>query len=126
MPQIADTPVLSWSATQKSRVVLSPITLPAGRTLADFDAFTLTIREDPKFPRTGAAVSDNINPLGDGWAVSVTSSGAVVGSTLVFDFASPSAPGYRRYSMDVRATGGTAGPVSLLRSTWLTVLPLTT
>ncbi len=120
--QIADTPKLEWPAGQR-QVVSVPVTLSSGNVLTDFATFTLTVREDPGFPRTGASLNDNLDPHGDGWASAASASGTASGSTLTFVVTVPSSPGRKRYSLDVWAIGGTAGPVQLVNSTWLTVLP---
>lgn len=121
-PQILDSSY-SWPANQKQQITLSPITLPIGRTLADFATFILTIRTDPLFPRSGTDLNAVISPEADGWTVATTASGSVVGATVVFDFNVPTLPGQRRYVFDARAEGGTGGPVALIPATWLSVSP---
>ena len=111
----------------RQKVILDPITLPSGRTLADFATFELTFRADPDWPRTTQELKEaakSADPVGDGWAVvgSVVS-GTVVSSTL--EFIVPSSQGLSagedRYAADVRGIGGTAGPAHILQSTWVTV-----
>lgn len=109
-------------------VVVSPITLASGRTLADWSSFVLTARADPRWPRKGsdasAASTAVLDPAGDGWPEAASVAGAVVGSTLEFDVAAYTfAPGAKRYAFDVYGIGGTAGDSPLVTATWLTVLP---
>lgn len=120
---IASTPCLEWPASQRQlvKVTCSPAT---GRTLADWASFVLTIRIDPNYPRSGGTLYDALDPSGDSWTASVTSTGSITGTTEVtFDLTVPSSPGIRRYALDVRGVGGTAGLVSFLPATWLTVTP---
>lgn len=108
-------------------LVVSPITLSSGRTLADWASFTLTVRADPRWPRTGADAAAkaiaNLDPDADGWAVAATITGTVVGSTLEFDVpADTVAAGVNRYSYDVYGVGGTAGNSPLVVATWVNVV----
>ncbi len=115
---------LRWAAGQTQTIKVTP-TLPAARALADWAAFTLTIRADPSFPRSGVtkAAAEEADPIADGWAVSTSATGTVSGETIYFTVTVPSAAGLRRYAIDVVATGGTAGLVQLFSPAWLTVLP---
>ena len=125
MPQIRTSPAVEWPAGQQQLVTVAVTTLPAGRTLDDWDGFTLTVREDPDFPRTTAELGENLDPAGDGWAVAVTADGTADADedTVTFGLTVPAAPGPRRYALDVWGTGGTAGAVQLVPATWVTVLP---
>ena len=117
-------PPLKWAAAQTQTVRVTP-TLPSGRALGDWTTFTLTIRADPEFPRSAAeqAEAGAADPITDGWAVSTSAEGTVSGSTISFTVTIPSSAGYRRYAVDVVATGGVAGRVQLVVPYWLTVLP---
>jgi hypothetical protein len=120
---IRESPTISWPADQVTRLTLT-VTLPAGRALTDWASFLLTIREDPEYPRAGTtkATATSADPVGDEWASSLTASGTVAtATTITFDFAVPSSPGYRRYRLDIWALDGTADDVPLFPSTWLTV-----
>lgn len=116
-------PAYEWAAGQQQVVSLTPLTLPSGRTVADFNGYTLTIRADPDWPRAGAAGGQEgaADPIGDGWAVSLTASGSLVGSVPTFTFTVPSDAGIRRYAVDCWASLTSGGEVQLVRATWLTV-----
>lgn len=123
---IREVPKLEWAAAQSMVVSLTPLTLPTGRTLDDFDGYTLTIREDPGWPRATAVARDAANsadPLGDGWAVAVTAVGEVNDGVVQFSFVTPEGAGSRRYAVDVWGSLVAGGEVQLVKSTWLTVLP---
>ena len=114
---------LEWPAGQR-HIVKVTCTPAAGRTLADWAAFTLTIREDPEHPRAGGILSAPLDPAGDSWASAASIAGSVTGAVEVsFEVTAPSSPGKRRYVLDVWGTGGTAGAVCFLPATWLSVLP---
>lgn len=121
---IAETPVLSWPAGQDQTVKVTP-TLPSGRALADWSSFVLTVREDPLYPRAGAAAAAAAaaDPHADGWAVEVTAAGSAAAGVVTFTLTVPDAAGFRRYALDVWAVGGTPGDVQLVAATWLTVTP---
>lgn len=123
MPLILDTPVLRWAAGARRTVRLSPLTLPAGRTLSDFSGYTLTIRADPLFPRDGSALAAAAaaDPRGDGWAVAATVAGAVVAGVVQFEATAPADAGERRYALDVWAALAAGGETELVPATWLTV-----
>ncbi len=128
MPSLIREPALEWAARQTMTVRLSPLALPAGRVLADFDTFALTVRSDPTYPRTGATVTaaDTADPLGDGWSVAVEATGNVVDGIVTFSFNAPATAGRKRYALDVVGTLAGGGDVQLVYSTWLTVLPRVT
>ena len=118
-------PALEWAAGQAMAVSLTPIALPAGRTVADFSGFTLTIRADPSWPRSdmAAAQKASADPIAEGWSVAVTSAGAVTNSVPVFRFTSPSGAGTERYALDVFGTlADGSGEVQLYKCRWLSVL----
>lgn len=124
LPKGSSQVAADWNAGEKLTITLDPITLPAGRTLADFDEFTLTVRKDPSWPRCDrTAKVTAMAPAEEGWEKVVEADGTVVGETLVFTFNAPTVAGERRYVVDARGLGGAAGPVSLLRATWVTVVP---
>lgn len=106
-------------------LVVTP--LPDGRQASEWAAFTATIREDPKFPREGAELGENLDPVGDGWTVIATASGTGSGTQVTFPFpAGVPHPGKNRYAVDAKGTGGTAGEAAILDTTWLTGLPRVT
>lgn len=115
---------LAWPANQRTllRVACTPA---AGRTLADWATFTLTIRQDPAWPRAGSGLFVPLDPSqGAEPVVQVNGTpDAAPGVTVLFDFTVPADPGFRRYALDVRGTGGTAGEVAFLPATWLSVFP---
>jgi hypothetical protein len=115
-------PALSLPAGQKTTFRVAP-TLPSGRTLADWAAFTCTIRKDPQWPRTGTARTEAAaaDPVGDGWEVAATASGTVNGGVVVFTITLPTGAGERRYAIDFVGTGGTPGRVPIYPCTWLTL-----
>lgn len=113
---------LEWVAGQ--RQLIKVVCAPApGRTLADWAAFVLTIREDPDWPRGGGTLFVPLDPS-QGGTPAVQAAGTVTGGVEVtFDVTVPSNPGKRRYALDVWGTGGTAGAVCFLQATWLSVIP---
>ncbi|VTR93196.1 unnamed protein product [Gemmata massiliana] len=127
-PLIREAPIYRWPALQ-AQTVRVECALRAGLSLSDYGTFTLTVRQDPEWPRSGPArpAVDAANPRSDGWSISTSSVGAIDASatnpTVVFTVTVPAAPGYRRYALDVVASGGIAGRVQLVDSTWLTVIP---
>lgn len=121
---IRSTPLLEWAAGEAKAVTVE-VTLPEGRTLADWGAFTLTVRADPLFPRQGADLAAYPDPGGDAWAVAVQAAGTpdAGAGTVAFQVTTPTAPGVRRYAVDVWGTGGSAGAAQIVPATWLTVTP---
>lgn len=115
-------PPLKWAAGQTMVVSLSPLTLPAGRVLGDFSAWTLTVREDPKWPRSGAteAARDAADPIADGWAVALTATGTVVDGAATFAFTMVAGAGYRRYSIDAWGALSAGGEIQVVEPLWLT------
>lgn len=112
-----------WPAGQR-QIVKVNCTLAPGRTLGDWSAFTLTIREDPEWPREAGTLSVPLDPSNAGGTPEVTATGTATGSTEVsFTVTVPDDPGRRRYAFDVWGTGGVAGAVSLFDATWLSVKP---
>jgi hypothetical protein len=122
---------VTLATKSKQTLVVSPITLPSGRTLADWATFTLTVRADPDWDTTfGRRIGPNkpgadyADPEGEGWTVVLTLAGVVVGATLEFAISeadSDIAAGLNRYAFDVYAEGGAAGRVELVPATWLTM-----
>jgi hypothetical protein len=115
-------PTISLPAGQRTTFRVTP-TLPAGRALADWAAFTCTLRADPLWPRSGPSIdgAKRADPVGDGWPVAATASGTVDGSTVVFVVTLPTGAGDHRYAIDFVGTGGTAGRVPIYPCTWLTL-----
>lgn len=103
-------------------VSLSPLTLPAGRVVADFSGWTLTVREDPDWPRSGAteAARDAADPKGDGWAVVLTVTGTVVDGVVTFALTMVAPAGYRRYSVDAWGALSAGGEIQVVEPLWLT------
>lgn len=122
MPQIA-LPAVELRAGQATVLVLDPVTLPEGRTLADWASFVVTLREDPLWPRRPFQAADDLDPPNDGWASAATGAGEVEGDTLELSFTAPALAGERRYALDVWGVGGTAGDVQLRQATWCNVYP---
>lgn len=114
---------LEWPA--KQRMIPTVRCTPApGRTLADWDSFVLTIREDPLYPRSGGNLSLPLDPYGDGWAIAAQVTGVNEdGVNVAFAVTVPAGPGKRRYVLDVRGVGGVAGEVAFIPATWLNVGP---
>lgn len=116
-------------AGQKQNFVVHPVTLPDGRTLDDWDTFTMTVRLNPNWPESAFARSDDLDPEGDNWLVLVQVAGSKTDSTtLTFPFAEVDAAKLLagpegRSAFDVTATGGTAGRVQLVPAMWLPVKP---
>lgn len=123
LPDDSSVERLEWGAGEKRTVTLSPVTLPTGRTLSDFATFTLTVWEDPQYPRTGSYVVAASAPIEDSWTESVTASGSVSGSTVVFNLTAPSSSGIKRYAVGIIGTLSAGGNIHLLPVTWLDVLP---
>lgn len=123
---IRETPSLVWDASEDHTVRLA-LTPRAALDLSDYGTFTLTIREDPDYPRTGAARAtvSAADPINDGWAVAATgtATAAALDTTVDIDVTVPDGAGDHRYCVDVTASGGTAGRVTVFRTTWLSVAP---
>ena len=121
-------PALSWAIGQNMTVFVTPLTLPVGRALTDFASFTLTIRQDPLWPRTGAnqATRNTADPIGENWLAVVTSTGSLTippgGTSQVptFNFAMPNVAGLERYAVDVWGALNAGGLIQLVVATWLT------
>lgn len=129
MPLIT-TPPTTFRAKSKQVLVVSPITLPSGRALTDWDNFLLTWREDPLWPRVGYREAASLDPTGNNWtsvlSLTLAAGSAIVGSTLEFPLTASQttlAAGEFRYAFDVRGLGGTAGEVPLIDARWITLLP---
>lgn len=95
----------------------------SGLTLAAFTTFTLTVREDPGWPRSGMTLNLPLDPANAGGTPLLTVTGTPDGTNVKFTATWPTNPGRKRYAMDMWGSGGTAGDVQLLRATWLTLLP---
>lgn len=98
--------------------------LQTGVTLADWGGFTLTIREDPDFPRlteNDQLEADYLDPAAEGWPVVVTVAGTIDGDFVVFPTVMPLDAGEKRYVIDVVGTGGTLGRSNLYRPTWVSL-----
>jgi hypothetical protein len=110
-------------AGQTTTVSLSPLTLPTGRLVTDFTSFALVVREDPEWPRTGAAKAAAVSadPLGDGWEIAVTAEGELDDDVPVFTFVAPDGAGERRYAFDAWGFLSGGEEIQLVESTWLTV-----
>lgn len=123
---IAETPVLTWSALGDQEVTVT-LTPRDGTGLDDYGTFTLTIREDPEWPRSGPdkAAAASADPLADGWpvAASDTSTAGALDTEVNFTITVPEGAGYRRYAVDCVADGGSVGRVQVVRPIWLTVGP---
>jgi hypothetical protein len=109
-------------------LVVDPIDMTTGRTLADWDTFELTVWEDPRWPRGGADAAKktlaNLDPVSGGWS-EVTGSpfaGTVVTTTLEFDVpAGTVSAGVDRYVAAARGIGGDAGDSPLVVASWVSV-----
>ena len=123
-PIIRESPVLSWAAGQEMAVQVS-FTPRSGLTVSDYGTLTLTVREDPEWPREGEAVGEarQADPLNDGWESAASGTATATTSPVSISVTMPSGAGWRRYCVDVVADGGTAGRVQLVSPTWLTVTP---
>lgn len=118
---IRSTPELLWAAGERATVTVSPITLPTGRTLADWATFDLNVREDPAFRREGAEAGEVVDAAD--WELAATAAGTVAGATLVFTLTLPAGAGWRRYVLAVWGRGGAAGDACLVYPTWLSLAP---
>lgn len=117
------TGLFAWPSGEAKAVTI-PLTLPTGRTTADWDSFVATVYADPKWPRSGADLCADVDPKGDGWAVAATADGTAGGDAEVdVALTTPLPAGTRRYAVDVVGVGGAAGGQQLVPMTWLTVLP---
>ncbi len=126
---ILDTDLGRWAALEH-KIVRVIVTLPTGRTLADWDSFVLTLREDPLYLHRSKQQLETADPHGEAWVIKSQVTGEIdedVANMLVFDIASlPAFPGTNRYAMDVRGVGGVAAPdseTSLYPSTWVDLQP---
>lgn len=132
MPQIAS-PEIVWYAGQTFEWRVSPIpaVLANGRTLAEFNAFVFTVRQDPLYPRR-ASFDSEADPVTDAWDVVLTQTDGTDDSTtsVLFDVASAVsrlAGGTRRYAIDMIGRITTDGTeMTFVPTTWLTVKPRTT
>src|SRR5690348_10692552 len=123
MQSLIREPALEWAAGQTMVVTLDPLTLPDGRAVTDFATFTLKVREDPSWPRSGQTLAraGEADPIADGWAVAVTSTGSLNGDDVPeFTFVMPSGAGIKRYAVDAWGTLSGGAEVQLVRATWLT------
>lgn len=116
---------LAWPAANLERVTLDADVAPG--TLANYSTFVLTIREDPEWPRSGSRLVVPLDPAEAGGTpiVQATGTADVAANTISFSVTTPTNPGYQRYAIDVKGTGGTFGPNQLYLTTWLTILPIT-
>lgn len=128
---------LKLSTKSKQLFILDPITLVGGHTLAEWDSFILTAREDPEWSedhggRYGLEKHSAkwADPEDDGWTVAMSVLGSVNGDTLEFAITEADSDieaGINRYALDVWGEGGTAGRVQFLIGTieapvvWLTM-----
>jgi hypothetical protein len=122
-------PALQWTAGQAMTVRVTPLTLPVGRQLTDFVTWTLTIRQDPSWPRTGpgsagplANTRNTADPIAENWTIAVQAIGTLVNSVPTFTFTTPSQAGVERYAVDVFGTLAAGGDVQVVPCTWLTIL----
>jgi hypothetical protein len=130
--------VLPSRANRVLRV--SPVELGEGQSLADWDSFKLTVREDPDWRRGWWQAADDLDPYYDSWALvyedTLDAADAVVEETvglatvrfLEFPIAAGDIDlpgGVDRYAYDVRAYGGVAGESVIRATTWLTITPRT-
>ena len=117
---------LSWPANTVLPVSVPVSNLPAGTTLAAWETFTLTLREDPCFPRQGAALYAQVDPFSEGWQIVATFAGTPNtdpnNPTLTFTVTVPQYAGRNRYVVDVRAYGS-PGETPFYEATWLSVTP---
>lgn len=128
MSLVARTDVDPLVVGQAQQLILDPITLPGSRTLADWAAFVLTFRTAPEWPLSRDDRVANPDPVALGWPVVLTVSGAVDGTTVVFDMDETDslnlvAGPIGRTAFDAWGTGGTAGDVQLVPPTWIEILP---
>lgn len=109
--------------------VVVPVTLPAGRVLADFASFALYLWADPEFPREGSHAFVRANPAADGWVKVSTFAGTPAEAsgdtpaTVTYTGTLPAAGGYRSHVLAAWAIGGTAGDSCLVYPSWLTLVP---
>jgi hypothetical protein len=123
-PLIRESPSLTWDALQEQTVAVT-LTPRTGLTVPDYGTVTLTIREDPEWPRSGATEANRhlADPIGDGWEIVATGSEVASTSPIEIDVTVPDGPGTKRYTVDVVADGGDAGRVTLVPTTYLSVRP---
>lgn len=112
-----------WAAGQLLSVAVTPLTLAPGRLVTDFTGFMLNIRSDPLWPRIGINASQlvlsAVDPLGQGWPLVLTVSGALVSSVPTFVFTMVNGSGIMRYAFDVWGQLN-GGEIQLVRPWWLT------
>lgn len=117
-------PALEIPAGQYTTIRLTPLTLPTGRVVTDFSSFTLKLREDPDWPRSGQTEADRYkaDPIADGWPVVVTATGTLDDDDVpVVSFDMVDGAGELRYAYDAWGTLAAGGkPVQLVRATWVT------
>ncbi len=125
-------PPLTLTVSQTQTLLVTPIILPPGRAISDYQTFTVTIRADPNYPRqTAAAIlqANYADPIAEGWSVAYTGSGTgsvVAGQNqAAFPIASTVElqSGPQRYSCVVWGMSSLWGQVQLLTETWLSCLP---
>lgn len=123
-------PATVWYAGQTLDFDVTGITLANGRLLADFDTFTLTVWEDPHWPRRAFQNPDeDMDPANDGWGVALSEEGVADDLTTVsFDPTSLEtalAAGEKRYAYGVigEISGSPPTRVTIVPVTWLTVYP---
>ncbi len=120
-PLIRESPSLVWDALEEHTAAVS-LTPRTGLTVADYGTVTLTIREDPHWPRSGAteAARGRADPIADGWPVVAVATGSVAGGVVTFTFTMDLDAGTDRYSFDAWGTLSTGGGVQLVQSRWVT------
>lgn len=119
---------LSAGQRQLLKVDCSAVLSASGLTLADFSTFTITVREDPGWPRSGSTLTPlgGLDPANAGGVPLIQVTGtpdASPGTNVMFVVTAPVNPGRHRFAFDVWGIGGDAGPVQLCRATWLDVGP---
>jgi hypothetical protein len=125
MPTVRDTPAISAEAGDTWSLALA-VTPRAGLTLDQYGDATLTIWEDPLWPRAGAdrAARVAVNPAADGWAVAARVAGAIDAASgqIAFVVPLPAGAGDQRYVVAARCAGGALpGPATVLDPTWLSL-----
>jgi hypothetical protein len=126
--QIAE-PATVWHPGQTLDFDLTGISLANSRTLAEFDSFTLTVREDPHWPRRPFQDPyEDMDPVGDSWSVALTSAAGEAESVTVvsFDLTATEtnlSPGEKRYAYEVVGVidGTPDTVVVIVPATWLSV-----
>lgn len=125
MSTVRDTPQLVYEAGDTWSLKLS-VTPRTGLTLDQYGTPTLTIWEDPLWPRSGPdrAARSSVNPVADGWTVAVTADGTIdaVNNVISFSVPLPADAGDNRYVVAVRCSGGSLpGPATVFDPTWLSM-----